>query len=360
MIFTKDKIERMQADAAAMRKRREKLAVELGKAERERDTAASKRSALLMEQDDAIGTPVFNKVDAAYTFAENRRIAIEGAMRELAERIQAVDETIAGIRDANERARLADRTEARAAAIEKAAAELDEAGSQFFEKRAELLQLLARQGLDAAREAIIQAAVRLAAPGVIPTSALESMGLATLPIGAVAAAAEFHVGPLRATAAGIRTGDLPAVDPALPPAPMVRIPAPDDAMIVLSCPCFYRGALSKRIDLLPGGCSIPAPVANAAAKLGVGFQPDSHRGAAIMRELQRGEPQVYNTPHGRRGDYLSRKDEHPGDRDLPQIIVEAVDEKIVRRGGEPVDLGVDLHELEKAERARIEAERVAA
>ena len=110
---------------ARLTARRDDLARRLAEAEAGFDRITAERRRLLIDADDPDG-PALERAERDWLTAHGRFAALQDAHREIVERIAAAQETLAAEQDRAERTRAAQDLDARAAAIDAAAASLSD------------------------------------------------------------------------------------------------------------------------------------------------------------------------------------------------------------------------------------------
>ncbi|GGC70804.1 hypothetical protein [Chelatococcus reniformis] len=286
-------LERKLAD---LTKRRERFAREHAAAQRAYDEAlgAQRQHMLEGDLDDARATA---RVDDAFAAAKVKRQALEDALRALAVAVEDTEHAIAEQRDRAERQRVATECEARAEAIEKAAAELQRTLVPVGEAYAALVRTIRQSGLgigdfglpvapEHVALAILRPAIRPMAPGLIP----DPVDFPGYPIDAdsLAAARRLQAEALRAAGRAILAGEAPAVAPVAAVAIPIVPPPPTfpEVEVVLDRPISYTAVNGHTIQTPAGGVTIPEPVAEAAKAKGIGFDPGTNEAKAIVARLR--------------------------------------------------------------------------
>lgn len=299
-------VDRLEAQRAKLAGRAAELSGRLDEAR------AARRAALISgELDDAAQAAVdkaFADAAEAHGFVEEEIRAVSGQIDEAAARRD-------GLRDAAARAEVAADCERRAAALDAAAEALATAAEVFGEARAAMAAAIGEHGArvdnplstDGSTSAamlgrpVVLAAVRLAAPGVLP--AADGLGEAHSddPLLAMRRA---QSGKIRDHADDVRDGRLPPVEmprpgsaaPSLPPrGALGSAPsAPDGltlvetmARTVFAVPvAFYGAGGIAMVQADPGDTEAPLRVVRKAEEQELSFPPDSPEGRAIVARLK--------------------------------------------------------------------------
>lgn len=266
----------------------------------------AQRSILTAEHVDAAAA---RKATTACRDTADTRAALDDAARALAADLQTARARRDAERDRRARDSVAGEIEARADRIVTAAARLDEAAAAFDAAR-ETLVAVCRD--DAERNllghgpeyVLVAAAARRA--GVLPRDPLAAKSVAGDAPGPDAGTVAGRIaGEMRAKARAIREGAAPAVVAK----PVQVVPAPPIAWkpvrVVLARPASYRQANGHRVEIQPGGCDLPEPIAATALTLGVGFEPASPQGRQVAEILKAhpGARIVFDGLGGFRGDF---------------------------------------------------------
>lgn len=290
--------------------RRERLAGQLGPAASELDAAQTEQRAALIETDDPT-TALSGKVAARVRDAEERKRALEDALRAIATQIEDTEAQLAKTRDTAERDRVAGILEADAKAADRVAADLDAAISALKKAYQTFVgsipghaPALMRAGLPLKPEAIaaiiFTAALDSALPGLFQdrpddSRVLQRLGIAGDTavataafdnIAAQGAAALAVTGRMRALAASIRAGNAPPVLPesVLDPEPEF-LPHPGTAQIIVQNPFFY---LDRGRHMVGEGLhGVPGPVARIAVSKGLALDAQTSEGRRAYSEHQK-------------------------------------------------------------------------
>ena len=295
----------------------------------------TRRHLLLADRidDAALGRAEKNCSDAASAHA-----GIEDALDHVTAQIAGIEARIAGEADQAERERVATEIEARADRLAASAVNLDVAAENYGELRREMAKVADEVGprdpitLASPTGRILRGADHLS--GAVPRTEMEEV--LGRPVSAYHAAHSIVEG-MKAQAAGIRSGELPAIL-SVRPEPYIHVAIPD-VSITLSRPVQYHGRFSVLQHVMAGGVTLPEPVAAAAIKAGIGF-PDGSTDAAAIRRIAGRE--AMGTHFKRREDGVWIADPGP-----------------IGENGKPVPhemfvpLPVNLYEYEQAERARM-------
>jgi hypothetical protein len=308
-----DPIRSAENALASLRKRHDELGLLLTAATTKAEHAAMNRRRLLIEADLA-DTAALDRSEQACGAADDRKRALEDALRTIAEQIANTEAQLTAERDRIERERSAADLLAKADRIGEAAQALGAAMNGIAKSYAGLVEAIRAGGFVGEYESAetVGAAVLIAGVERIIPGATARTRLTGWTSEEVTAAAErMQSGPLRARAEQVRAGEAsaPVASQSVNDEPTITIP---EAMVVLKHPITYRSADSSIVLIREGGCSIPAPVAAAAMDQGIGFAPGTPAARAALHEIELG------------------------------------------KGGRAVDTGVDLAEWIEAERARLQ------
>jgi hypothetical protein len=303
------------------------------------DQAAALRMREVLGQDEVSNA----EIDSATAARGRASMAIEALTEAIAStdaEIAAAEEQLAAAADQAQRAEIARQLENQAQAVEEAAKDLERsmgAVSTAFAALTKATSAVVTTGdcLDSLPSSgpskavqLLLAAIRAAIPASRQFPGAWTNALTgELVTASVMAARSYE--PLRQRAADIRAGVAPAIMPGVPAPPLAKITFPD-AEIVLAESIQWHGLDGKVIMAPEGGCTVPVPVAAAAARLGIGHAPESREAALITTALKAGEPVTAG---------LRRGPATPPD--------------VVRMGSPFRDVGVSLFALAEQERSRL-------
>lgn len=277
---------------------RQKLAERLAEAVARTGAATAARRRALLDSDPAPADMA--KLDRACADAIDAQSGVEEAARHVATQLEDAQRAYAGLVDAAKRAEVTADCERRAAAIDAAAERLADAAQAFSDARREMIKTVAVCGLAETHVAtiddlplsaemsctpIVAAAVRAAAPGVIP--ATDIFG-ASLLADVVIAARRAHSGRLLDHSESVAAGTIP---PETAPTPgerrVLRRVVVEEAAVILRTGIRYTGQHGAPVLLREGGGCIPRPVAEAAVAAGLGAWPGTAKAVEIMEDLDR-------------------------------------------------------------------------
>ena len=276
---------------------REKLAERLAAAAGRTGAASAERRRALLDGNPAQADMA--KLDRACADAIDAQSGIEEAARHVATQLEDAQRAYTSLVDAAKRSEVATDCETRATAIDTAAERLAEAARSFNEARMDLVKAVATHGVaqmpvasfdgsplsaEMACAPIVAAAVRVAAPGVLP--AADIFGGEHV--------ADVMVATRRAQSGRLRDHvDLVKAGTVLPEAPPVpgerralRRVAIEEASVILRTGVRYTGQHGAPVLLREGGGHIPRPVAEAAVAAGMGAWPGTAAAADMMRALE--------------------------------------------------------------------------
>lgn len=331
MKFNRGSADKIERDLAALKRSQARLLARSDSAATALTSATAERDRVLIEE-ESDESPALTKAERSCRDAQDRHGAAVSALASVDLQIAEAEQALATERQRLERERVSTELTRRAAAIEVAVAALVKAFVPVERSYAEMLAAIRGFGLligdyhipvvaeDHAR-AIVLAAIRKAAPGVLPGRPDGSV-LGTPPDDAAAVGAELQVMRLRALAAQVLSGEVAAALPESPPLPFLKVTAPK-TMLVLAESISWRDEVGHLVQANEGGCEIPEPVAAKAVELGIGHSLNSPQAVQILTALRTGTGAGANEQG-----------------------------KIVRRGPPWRSLGVNLYEWAEAERAR--------
>ncbi len=298
----------VEAHAAVDRleNQRRPLADRLSTADARVEAAQRARHESLVNDDPDADTTA--KLDRACFDAIEARGGVEAALRDVAVQLGEAVQARDALQDAAARRRIAAAAEARATALDGAAESLAAAARAFDDARAAVVLAIAEHGVrmdnpmcaggsvpaSLLAQSIVMAAVRLAAPGVLP--ATDGFG-AHHEADPLAVMRRAQAGRLRDHADDIREGRAPAADlprPGEAAAAILRdspISSEPTELAVFKVPISYlaRNGYSL-VSADEGQIEVPARVAAKGRGMEIAFSPDSPEGRAVVARIAGGFP----------------------------------------------------------------------
>jgi hypothetical protein len=277
-------------------------------------TSASRRELIIANRDQQ----ALEETNAKVREAEERRVAIDDAMRALDIRIIEVTARLADAKDKAERERVTQMLEKEADEVEKASEALDKAAKQFASAYQQLRYTMSPASClrtleaplreDKVASIVAAEALAGAVPGLFSEERGEvavisvlrrglSIGDGAVLFECLKDATEWTNAPgarkhaevlittrLRERAAAIRSGNEAAVLPSAPPEPNRRVPKPPERHVLFLKPVrFTRGG--KLVLCSAWTARVPVPVAEAAIRQGLALDADTDEARRKMKEM---------------------------------------------------------------------------
>ncbi|RYC29180.1 hypothetical protein D3273_25280 [Lichenibacterium minor] len=302
MSFKKaDPIADAQAQVDKFTAQRDRLAERLAEADGRVGAAQRARHEALTGGDPTAAETA--KFDKACADATEARGGVDEAARAVAQQLEEATRHCDVLRDATLRAGVADAEELRASALDAAAEALADAARAFDGARVALVAAVAQHGVrienplstDGSTSAallvrpVVQAALRLGAPGMFPTA--DGLGVA-LDTDPVLSLRRGQSGRLRDHAEDVRAGVIPAAELPRPGAPAQALNpdsplAPEPrAIAVFSAPFSYLAKNSSSlVSVEAGQVEVPERVVSVAMEMGVAFAVGSADALAILGRI---------------------------------------------------------------------------
>ncbi len=315
-----DPVAEAQADVDKLDAQRGKLVTRLSDLSSRLELArAARRDALVAGDLDDVAMAA---VDKAFADATEARAFVEEEITTVTAKLDEVQRHLDGLQDAARRAEIAADAERRAAALDDAAEALAGAAEAFRDARTAMAQAIGEHGIRVENvlmaggsapaallaKPIVMAAIRLAAPGVLPVADGFGDPHVDDPLIAMRRA---QSGRLRDHADDIRDGRTPAVEMPRPgsTAPAVDLSRPSvpalgghvlaepKARTVFAVPFSYLSTGdTAMLQGEPGDSEVPLRVARKAEELEMAFPPDSPEGRAIVARLKAAGGQLRARP----------------------------------------------------------------
>jgi hypothetical protein len=305
----------IEGELTKLERRRAQLAETLDAATHSAiDASATRRELIIANRDQQ----TIEEANAKVRKAEERRIALDDALRGLDQKIAETTTRLEEAKDKAERDRIAQVLEQEADAVEKATTAMDKAAKQFASTYGLLRSAMSaasslrtpekRLGED--RVAGLLAAEALA--GVAPdlfVNDVDELGIASIlsrgfalgngvvrfktrdnqrldPSSALKHAEVLITTGLRAKAAAIRSGEEPAVLPSVRPEPKRYFkPRLPERHVLFLEPVRYTGRRGQPVLCAAWTARVPAPVAEAAIERGIALDAETDAARAKMKEM---------------------------------------------------------------------------